>query len=70
MAFWVVLVQIVKIVLAVKQYADLLAALQSGNLVEGLISSYLARAITSGMVKSGIPIDRFDFRAQAGGWAD
>lgn len=69
MAFWTILAKIIKIVVTVIKYANLLSALRSGRFVESFIRSYLVGAIKDGLVESGIPLDRFDFLKQAEKWA-
>ena len=67
MAFKIAVAEIIKIAAIAGKYTSLL---ESGKVVEGLVRSYLVKAVRDGLVKSGIPLDQFDFQAQATIWAD
>lgn len=54
--FWVVIAQIVKTILTVKKYADILSSIASGQLVKGVISSFAVGTVANALAKAGIPL--------------
>lgn len=70
MAFWLILIKIVKALMTIRKYAGLLSALSSGKLVESIFSDLLIGYARDHLVKAGIPLDRLDFEEQAKQWIE
>jgi RHS repeat-associated protein len=61
MAFWVVLINILKIVMKARQMLGLLKGLSSGKLVTSLISDFILGEIGKGLAKAGVPVGSFKY---------
>ena len=68
-SFLTVAAAILKIILELKKYSNVLSAVASGRLVESTIKSYLSGKIPDGLIRSGIPLGQVDFAVQAEEWA-
>lgn len=61
MAFWVVLINILKIVMKARQILGLLKGLSSGNLVQSLVGDFILGEIGKGLAKAGVPVGSFKY---------
>jgi RHS repeat-associated protein len=65
---WMILAEIAKVVLTVRQYASILTSISSGKLVERFVQSYIVGAVTDAIVRAGVPLDRLDLVGQGEQW--
>jgi hypothetical protein len=65
MPFWVILINIAKIILKVRKYLNLLKGLSSGKLIQSLVSDFVIGQVRDGLVQAGVPVGTFKFVEQA-----
>jgi YD repeat-containing protein len=61
MAFWVVLINILKIVMKARQMLGLLKGLASGKLVTSLVSDFILGEVGKGLAQAGVPVGSFKY---------
>ncbi|MHA4871590.1 RHS repeat-associated core domain-containing protein [Duganella sp. PWIR1] len=61
MAFWVVLINILRIALKVRQLVGVLKGLSSGKLVQSILGNFILGEIGQALAKVGVPVDSFKY---------